>query len=60
MEKYKKPHKQVLWTDENKLKLMDLVGTMSIEDLAIEFNCKVQRIKTQCSNQKLSYRFKEN
>jgi len=47
------------WTDEDRRKLMDLVGTMSLEDLAKEFDCKLDRIRTQCLKQKLSYRFKE-
>ena len=47
------------WTDDDRRKLMNLVGTMSLEDLAKEFNCKLDRIRTQCLKQKLSYRFKE-
>jgi len=55
-----KPSHYEEWTDDNRRKLMSLVGTMSLEDLAKEFNCKLDRIRTQCLKQKLSYRFKEN
>ena len=55
----KRPTHHEEWTDDKRRKLMSLVGTMSLEDLAKEFNCKLDRIRTQCLKQKLSYRFKE-
>jgi len=53
------PRNQKPWTDDDRRKLMNLAGTMSLEDLAKEFGCKLDRIRTQCLKQKLSYRFKE-
>ena len=46
------------WDDIGRAKLMKIVGTMSIADIAKEFGCSVDRIRTQCLKQQLSYIFK--
>ncbi len=52
--------KKSKWTDEKTRKLMDLAGTMTIEDLAKKLDMSIKAVKAKCFRQGVKYGFHKN